>query len=360
MGGACTQHHEPHVCLQSILQLITDNDTNFTRADLSGRRLGIKGANEVSEALRSNTTLTTLFLSWNCLEDEGLGTICGSLQDNNTLTTLILAGNKITDKGSQHIVTFLNNNNSLTHLSLSENHLALEGAKSIISTLEHNTSLTALSLGGNQIASSSANELVEFLKNNSTLCVLELGDNPIPPEVQDELQTWSHGRMKLMRQYNRNFSYSHRRYSNPHLISTTPSKIMNSMVSRMASSLPSLPDALDYSGIQSQFGESQVGHVASSYGADNETQGMGTVIDGMEGDGDDGVNKSLRGSSCCLSPVGFPLSQTDSLILRDESQTKITINNNNSNNIVVVNKEASNTVDTISQDLFNSSSRLIE
>jgi len=55
----------------------------------------------LSDALKSNTTLTTLDLSHNSIGDSGAESLSDALKSNSTLTTLYLNNNSIGDSGAK-------------------------------------------------------------------------------------------------------------------------------------------------------------------------------------------------------------------------------------------------------------------
>merc|ERR1712003_501997 len=58
---------------------------------------GAQGAQEIADALRENSTLTTLDLSGNNVKDEGAVSLADALEVNKTLSTLSLSSNYIGD-----------------------------------------------------------------------------------------------------------------------------------------------------------------------------------------------------------------------------------------------------------------------
>ena len=92
----------------------------------------------IAQALRSNSTLTTLDLSGNKIEDTGATAIAEALKSNFTLTTLDLHGNEIEDKGAAAIAHALIYNSILTTLSLQYNDVSKPIELSIRKHMETN------------------------------------------------------------------------------------------------------------------------------------------------------------------------------------------------------------------------------
>ena len=87
------------------------------------RFIGSSGTQSLSESLKFNSTLTTLYLSGNNFGDEGTQSISESLKFNSTLTTLNLYGNYIGSSGTQSISESLKFNSNLTTLHLWGNNI---------------------------------------------------------------------------------------------------------------------------------------------------------------------------------------------------------------------------------------------
>eukprot|EP01006_Ploeotia_vitrea_P023673 TRINITY_DN56234_c0_g1_i1.p1 TRINITY_DN56234_c0_g1~~TRINITY_DN56234_c0_g1_i1.p1 ORF type:complete len:375 (-),score=10.15 TRINITY_DN56234_c0_g1_i1:30-1154(-) len=217
MGSACSVGKETDIADKgtgAIVQGIANN-TNDARTDLSNRKFGLKGAQVVANALETNTTLTTLFLSWNNIQDAGLECLVDALTKPNScpsLRTLILSGNNLTDASSQHICTLLTAKPQIQHLSLSANQFTLTGAEAILRTigipeagtetnrspkpklLSHTQStasaLHSLSFGGNKIVAPDFKWIIHALGQNTTLVSLEVRDNFLPPNTVDALESW--------------------------------------------------------------------------------------------------------------------------------------------------------------------------
>ncbi|CAF1669056.1 unnamed protein product [Adineta ricciae] len=69
-----------------------------------------QGAQHIANALRTNTTLTTLHLDENEIGAQGAQRIADALRTNTTLTNLNLSGNRIGAGGTQHIADALRTN----------------------------------------------------------------------------------------------------------------------------------------------------------------------------------------------------------------------------------------------------------
>ncbi|KAF9390109.1 hypothetical protein CPB97_009911 [Podila verticillata] len=144
-------------------------------ADVSGDN----GAQALAEALKTNSTLTTLDLQINKIGDKGAQELAETLKINSTLTTLDLQGNSIGGHGAQALSEALKINSTLTTLEFQDNKIGDNGAQELAETLKINSTLTTLDLQGNSIGDNGAQDLAEALKINSTVTTLDLQINKI-------------------------------------------------------------------------------------------------------------------------------------------------------------------------------------
>eukprot|EP00984_Skeletonema_dohrnii_P008654 scaffold3211_cov91-Skeletonema_dohrnii-CCMP3373.AAC.7 len=107
--------------------------------DLLDNKIGKEGAIALAEALKENTTLTTLTLGWNGIDKEGAIALAEALKENTTLTALKLENNFIDNEGAIALAEALKENTTLTSLNLEYNEIGDEGAfaKSNIADITH-------------------------------------------------------------------------------------------------------------------------------------------------------------------------------------------------------------------------------
>jgi len=72
----------------------------------------------LAEALKTNTTITTLDLSYNDIGHEGAKALAEALKNNTTITTLDLVGNPIGDEGPKALAEALETNMTITKLDI--------------------------------------------------------------------------------------------------------------------------------------------------------------------------------------------------------------------------------------------------
>ncbi|XP_068721143.1 NLR family CARD domain-containing protein 3-like [Montipora capricornis] len=154
-------------------------NTCLTTLDLKWNKIDAAGAESLSEALKVNTSVTTLNLSFNRIGNSVAKSLSEALKVNTALTTLDLSFNKIDDSGAESLSEALKDNTSLTTLDLRCNEIGDSGAESLFEALKVNKCLTTLDLSRNEIGDSGAESLCEALKDNTCLTTLDLNRNQI-------------------------------------------------------------------------------------------------------------------------------------------------------------------------------------
>ncbi|KAF9176809.1 hypothetical protein BGZ51_009621 [Haplosporangium sp. Z 767] len=150
-------------------------NSTLTTLNLKWDSIGDNGAQALSEALKANSTLTILSLERNSIESNGAQALSEALKANSTLTTLDLGCNSIGDNGAQALSEALRTNSTLTTLSLDRNSIGDNGVQALSEALKANSILTALDLQYNSIGDNGAQALSERLKVNSAPITLDLG-----------------------------------------------------------------------------------------------------------------------------------------------------------------------------------------
>ena len=119
-----------------------------------------------SKTLRVNKTLTELDLSWNFFEGEGVQELANALRDNTSLMVLKLHCDAIKDAGAIELASALRKNKNLKPLGLAGNHISDIGAAALSDMLRVNETLTTLDLAGNKISDLHYNNetLIEQIK----------------------------------------------------------------------------------------------------------------------------------------------------------------------------------------------------
>ena len=170
----------------SLAQALRVN-TSLSSLKLSGNFIGAEGANSLAQVLRVNTSLSSLDLKFSFIGNEGANSLAQALRFKTPLSSLNLLGNTIGDEGTNSLAQALRVNTSLSSLVLSWNCIGNEGANSLAQALRVNTSLSSLDLAGNRIGNEGANSLAQALTVNTSLSSLDLCSNSIGNEGANSL-----------------------------------------------------------------------------------------------------------------------------------------------------------------------------
>ena len=165
----------------SLAQALRVN-TSLSLLNLSFNFIGVAGAISLARALRVNTSLSSLDLSRNSIGDEGASSLAEALKVNTSVSSLNLGNNSIGDEGANSLAQALRVNASLSSLNLSTNSISGEGANSLSQALRVNTYLSSLDLYSNSIGAEGANSLSQALRVNTHLSSLDLYSNSIGAE----------------------------------------------------------------------------------------------------------------------------------------------------------------------------------
>jgi Ran GTPase-activating protein (RanGAP) involved in mRNA processing and transport len=111
-----------------------------------------EGLVQLTNAISSNTTLTSLNLSLNHIDEEGSRLLKFMLKENCTLKTLRLVANEqLGDIGTQRIAKALKVNNTLLHLDLRDCGIQDTGMEALTEALKLNTALQSLLICGEEV-----------------------------------------------------------------------------------------------------------------------------------------------------------------------------------------------------------------
>ena len=168
---------------------INTNQLNIETLDISLNDIksggGIPTAAEViSNALITNSTLTTLILEKCALGPEGATLLSQALVTNTTLTNLQLAGNMISPIGAEHLFNSLASNSTLQTLGLKMNRIGgcqdqLDIKALSIALLGGVCQLQSIDLSYNDVKCTGCVVLCEALIKTTTLQTLNLEKNDI-------------------------------------------------------------------------------------------------------------------------------------------------------------------------------------
>ncbi len=155
-------------------------NTTVTRLNLSYNNIQYEGAEVISDMLRENTTLTGLILNDNRIKDKGVGLICDVLKSSNSsLKSLHIKSNGIGDEGASELAAMLKSNKVITDLNLDINFITDIGANELADAIKINDSLTFFGIARSGIRTEGASNLVEAIKHSKMLLSVNLEGLPI-------------------------------------------------------------------------------------------------------------------------------------------------------------------------------------
>jgi Ran GTPase-activating protein (RanGAP) involved in mRNA processing and transport len=153
------------------LVLMLEHNTTLKVLDLSGNSsITARGVTFLANALKKNTTLTTLILSMTNVKQKACVALSSMLAVNETLTTLDVSCNNIGDRGVKALLEFIRkSNHSLTTLSIANNRITSAGANVLAETVRDNTTLTSIDISNNNFEVLRNITLMNALESNYSL-----------------------------------------------------------------------------------------------------------------------------------------------------------------------------------------------
>ncbi|KAL0242942.1 hypothetical protein GEMRC1_005505 [Eukaryota sp. GEM-RC1] len=145
-------------------------------------RIGDEGTRALAEALKVNAAVTSIVLSENSIRAEGARALAEALKINASVTSVNLVSNYIGDEGARALAEALTVNTSVTSIVLSENSIRAKGARALAEALKVNTSVTSIVLSENSIRAEGARALAEALTVNTSVTSIDLRFNDIGDE----------------------------------------------------------------------------------------------------------------------------------------------------------------------------------
>ena len=122
----------------------------------------------------------------NNITAEGVASLADALRTNSTLTTLILNANSI-GEGGNSLAEVLKTNSTLTSLGFSETNITLEGVLALIDALQNNTVFNDLDLVCNYLNAEAVNTIVDKFIALSRPINVYLVDNDLTDEEAETI-----------------------------------------------------------------------------------------------------------------------------------------------------------------------------
>ncbi|KAL0242653.1 hypothetical protein GEMRC1_005216 [Eukaryota sp. GEM-RC1] len=160
----------PSVSILLIEALKTN--TTVTSVDLCRNSVGNEDASALSDALKVNISVAAINLRNNTIGDQGASALAEALKVNPSVTSVDLSYNTIGDEGARALSDVLKVNISVAAINLRNNTIGDEGARALSDALKVNTSVTIIDLESNSIGDEGGRALVDALKVNTRLKIL--------------------------------------------------------------------------------------------------------------------------------------------------------------------------------------------
>ena len=141
----------------------------------------------LSETLKTNKTMSELWLHSSSLTADGIKQIIDVLYFNTTLKVLRIWHIPITDEDTAYLSNMLTTNTTLEKLTLFNCNITDNGVRYICERLVKNQTLTKLNISGNlQITSVSTNTIVMLMETTTSLKELRLDNTSLN---DDDIET---------------------------------------------------------------------------------------------------------------------------------------------------------------------------
>ena len=156
------------------------NNTSLISLNLSGCKIGARGAKKIEEGISYAPNLQTLILSGCELNDEGIHYIANGVHLTEVLQNLDLSDNHLSEGSAKDLETIIIKSETLKQLNLSWNSLHYsETSKIIFRSIPESKDLKEIDLSWNALGSECTPYLCSFLSQPSSLKVLKLGGKEI-------------------------------------------------------------------------------------------------------------------------------------------------------------------------------------
>jgi len=166
-----------------ILPHLIKNDPDLIWLSLGDCKIGRDKYLAVIEALKSNTSLKFISLSFTGIDIHGCRAIKETLMVNQTLTSIDLKNNNIGDLGFVTIMDAMQNNHTISYLDLRRNRISGKAMHAMRNALHTNTTLQKVELRDNSIGNEGCRMIMEGLHENITLLNLSMASNNIHTDV---------------------------------------------------------------------------------------------------------------------------------------------------------------------------------
>lgn len=138
-----------------VISRILLKNSYFCRLNLSKNSIGEQGLYYLARVLKKNTSIISVDISSNDIGIEGSSNFFDILRDSESIVSISIASleglhrNRLGILGAEAVSNYLRYNRVLTHLNISDTSIGKEGFEHIIQGLAHNKTLVSLDISSN-------------------------------------------------------------------------------------------------------------------------------------------------------------------------------------------------------------------
>ncbi len=156
-----------------------------------GKKMNSLGAQFLSESIKHNKSLTSIFFSCNNIGDIGAQSLASAIEINTGLTILNLQGNNIGDEGAIALAKSLEINKNLTELILYHNQIGDKGLEYFAKSLSNNYTLISLNLDRNSYGTDGYKYLSQInaiiARNRKSIDMIKSGNIEMARKLADAM-----------------------------------------------------------------------------------------------------------------------------------------------------------------------------
>ena len=164
--------------LSTLAEAIKHNST-ITQLNLSYNELGTGDCTALAEAIKHNSTIIQLDLSSTELSICDCTALGEAIKHNSTITQLNLSYNELGTGDCTALAEAIKHNSTITQLNLSYNQLGIGDCTALAEVIKHNSTIAELDLSGNDFGTGDCTAVAEAIKHNSTITHLNVSDNQL-------------------------------------------------------------------------------------------------------------------------------------------------------------------------------------
>ena len=172
-----------------IAEIFNQPHTALNTFIFSGNNIGKEGAQMISTALSTNSTLTHVDLSNNGITDVGAECVAEALNTHRGMITLLLSFNGISAEGMKKLAKSFSHYHALKKVDLDNNRIENDGAEALAEAVRHMSSVTVLNVAFNGIESRGLRKIALVTASSGSLTSLSLSGNKISSDVAEDIHS---------------------------------------------------------------------------------------------------------------------------------------------------------------------------